>query len=200
MLQILSDYPDNVVDAAARDVVSRRDYQNILVPRVELTLKRHPKICCYYELGSKFSGMEAGAIWEDFKIGVEHLTRWERVAVVTDVDWIRHAINVFRFLMPGEDRTEIERLFELVRAVVGHRPKHGAAGVAAMTSERQILFDEALRHRMYRREPDLAALAFSPDLEGQRTAPVGSTDERQNGPDTRIAHVEAAPCHHAQKQ
>src|SRR5580692_103846 len=27
---------------------------------------------------------------------------------------------------------------------------------------------------------------------------VGSTDERQNGPDTGIAGVEAAPCHRAQ--
>src|SRR6202030_1176085 len=31
-------------------------------------------------------------------------------------------------------------------------------------------------------------------------APVGSTDERQNGPDTGIARVEAAPCHRPQKQ
>src|ERR1700719_1713632 len=43
-------------------------------------------------------------------------------------------------------------------------------------------------------------MRFSPDLEGQSTAPVGSTDERQNGPDTGIARVEAAPCHRAQKQ
>jgi hypothetical protein len=35
---------------------------------------------------------------------------------------------------------------------------------------------------------------------GQSTAPVGSTDEGQNGPDTGIARVEAAPCHRAQKQ
>ena len=43
-------------------------------------------------------------MWEDFKIGVEHLSRWERVAVVTDIEWIRHAANVFSFLMPGEVR------------------------------------------------------------------------------------------------
>lgn len=104
MLRILSDFPDNVVAAAARGVVTRRDYQDILVPRVDITLKRHPKVRFYYELGSEFSGMEAGAIWEDFKIGVEHLSRWERVAVVSDVDWIRHAVNVFRFLIPGDVR------------------------------------------------------------------------------------------------
>src|SRR5277367_6574815 len=43
-------------------------------------------------------------------------------------------------------------------------------------------------------------IVFSPDLEGQSTTPVGSTDERQNGPDTGIARVKAAPCHRAQKQ
>jgi len=84
--------------------VTRRDYQDILVPRVELTLKRHPKIRCCYELGREFSSIEAGAMWEDFKIGVEHLSRSERVAVVTDVDWIKHAANVLCFLMPGEIR------------------------------------------------------------------------------------------------
>ncbi len=68
MIQILADFPDNVVAASAHGVVSSRDYQDILVPRVELTLKRHPKIRCYYELGREFSSMEAGAMWEDFMI------------------------------------------------------------------------------------------------------------------------------------
>ena len=51
-----------------------------------------------------FEGFDAGAMWEDFKVGVGHLTGLERVAVVTDVDWIRHAVGVFRFLMPGTVR------------------------------------------------------------------------------------------------
>jgi hypothetical protein len=31
---------------------------------------------------------------------VEHPTRWERVAVVTDVDWIIRMMRIFSFLMP----------------------------------------------------------------------------------------------------
>ena len=104
MLEILTDFPDNIIAAAAHGVVTRHDYQEFLVPQVELALKRHPKIRCYYELGAQFSRMEPGAMWEDFKIGVEHLSRWERVAVVTDVEWLRQAVNIFRFLMPGEVR------------------------------------------------------------------------------------------------
>jgi SpoIIAA-like len=104
MIEILTGFPDNVVAAAATGVVTRRDYQDVLEPQVELTLKRHQKIRCYYELGAQFSGMEPGAMWEDFKIGAEYILRWERVAVVTDVDWIKHAINIFRFVMPGQMR------------------------------------------------------------------------------------------------
>ena len=34
-------------------------------------------------------------------MGLEHLRRWERIAVVTDVNWIRHTIRAFGFLMPS---------------------------------------------------------------------------------------------------
>lgn len=40
-------------------------------------------------------------MWEDFKVGMEHLTRWERVAVVTNIEWIRNTVRLFGFLMPG---------------------------------------------------------------------------------------------------
>lgn len=104
MIQILAGFPDNVVAAAAHGVVTKQDYRDTLVPPVELALRRYPKIRFYYDLGAQFFRMEPGAMWEDFKIGVEHLSRWERVAIVTDVEWVRHATNLFRFMMPGEVR------------------------------------------------------------------------------------------------
>ena len=36
-------------------------------------------------LGADFAGIDADAVVEDFKIGMQHLTRWEKAAVVTDV-------------------------------------------------------------------------------------------------------------------
>ena len=46
--------------------------------------------------------MEPGAVWEDFRVWVEYWTRWERVAVVTDVTWIANVVNALRFLLPGQ--------------------------------------------------------------------------------------------------
>jgi hypothetical protein len=102
MIEVLQGFPENVVAVSAKGHVTRKDYDEVLIPRVKEALARHGKIRCYYELGPAFSALDGAAVWEDFKLGIEHLTRWERVAVVTDVPWIRLAVNFFRFLVPGD--------------------------------------------------------------------------------------------------
>jgi hypothetical protein len=101
MIEQLSGFPDNVLAFVGRGRVTRDDYNTILTPAVEKALAMHQRIRLYYELGPDFAGIDPGAIWEDFKVGVEHLTRWERAAVVTDVEWIKQAMRLFSFLMPG---------------------------------------------------------------------------------------------------
>jgi SpoIIAA-like len=104
MIENIEAFPDSVVALVAKGQVARNDYEQVLIPKVETALDRHDKIWLYYELGSQFFGIDPGAAWEDLNVGVEHLARWERMAVVTDVDWIRHMLNAFRFLMPGQLR------------------------------------------------------------------------------------------------
>ena len=104
MIEVLTGFPDSVAAFAAKGHVSKEDYDNVLIPKVKEILGRRKKVRCYYELGPEFSRIDPGAAWEDLKLGLEHLSRWERVAVVTNVDWIRIALNVFRFLVPGEMR------------------------------------------------------------------------------------------------
>ncbi len=45
---------------------------------------------------------DPGAMWTDFATGLEHWMHWERIAIVTDVEWIRNTMMAFGFLMPGE--------------------------------------------------------------------------------------------------
>jgi hypothetical protein len=102
MIEALRDFPDNIIAVACKGHVTRNDYETVLVPIVEKAIERHDKIRLYYQIGSDFDGIDPGAVWEDFKVGVEHLLRWERIAVVTDVDWIRHTMRAFGFLIPCE--------------------------------------------------------------------------------------------------
>jgi len=100
MIQVVEGLPDNVVGILTKGRVTNEDCKKILKPLVESSLKRHDKVRLYYEIGSRFPG----AAWEDLRIGMECIPQWERVAVVTDVGWVRHTVNALRFLIPGEVR------------------------------------------------------------------------------------------------
>jgi hypothetical protein len=52
MIEIIDNLPDNVVGLIAKGQVTRKDYEQILIPKVEAALKRHERIRLYYELGS----------------------------------------------------------------------------------------------------------------------------------------------------
>lgn len=104
MIKLLDGFPQTTVAVVCEGQVTRADYEEVLIPRVEEALARQPEVRLYYEIAPSFSGIDPGAVWEDTKLGLEHLSRWERMAVVTDVPWIRLAIGAFRFLMPGRLR------------------------------------------------------------------------------------------------
>lgn len=101
MIVQLQGFPENVIAFAGRGQVTKDDYVSILIPAVEKAFASHDRLRVYYELGVDFAGIDADAIVEDFKIGMQHLTRWGRFAVVTDVPWVAHAASLFSFLIPG---------------------------------------------------------------------------------------------------
>ena len=101
MIENLPDFPERVLAFVCKGRVTKADYDLVLVPAVMRALDRHQTVRLYYETAADFTGIDAGAVWEDFKVGVEHLTRWERVAIVTDVEWIKQTMRFFSFLMPG---------------------------------------------------------------------------------------------------
>lgn len=117
MIFELKIFRDDTMGFLCSGRVTKRDYQTVLLPAVRAALAAHPRIRIYYETTGDFS-LDAGAVWEDFKLGIEHLTRWERLAVVSDVEWLRHAVRTFGFLMPGRVRLFPGAQAELARAWV----------------------------------------------------------------------------------
>jgi hypothetical protein len=100
MIEIIPDMPDEVVAVSAKGTVTGEDYDNVLVPVIEERLKRHQKIRMLYQLGRDFSGFTAAAMWDDAKVGIRHLSAFEKIAVVSDVDWIASAVRIFAFVIP----------------------------------------------------------------------------------------------------
>jgi len=104
MITLYHDVPDKVAAFRASGEVTADDYEKVLIPAVEEKLSRHKKIGLLYHLGPDFTGFTAGAVWDDARIGSRHLASWDRIALVSDVPWIRHLVQVLRFVIPGTVR------------------------------------------------------------------------------------------------
>lgn len=104
MIEQLRDFPEGILAFACRGHVTRQEYSEVLIPTVERALQQHEKIRLYYEIGPDFEGIDPSAVWADVKVGMGHLGRWERIAVVTDVAWIENTMKVFSFVIPADMR------------------------------------------------------------------------------------------------
>src|SRR5689334_2408172 len=106
MLTPIPDLPETVVGVEATGEVTADDYQRVLVPAVEAAIDAAAggKIRILYAFGTDFPDYSAGAARQDTKLGLGHLRSWERIAIVGDADWLRHAVHGLGWMMPGEIR------------------------------------------------------------------------------------------------
>jgi hypothetical protein len=106
MIERLEEMPEGTLGFEFSGEVSRRDYEEVLIPPLAEAFEREHPIRCLCELGPDFEGYEADAIWEDLKTGVRfgvgHAAAWKRMALVTDVEWVRHLTALFGWMAPGE--------------------------------------------------------------------------------------------------
>src|SRR6188472_1661708 len=89
MIRLLTDLPEGVVGIEAVGHVEADDYANVVEPAIQAALQHSDKVRLLYVLGEGFEGYSAAASWEDAKLGIGHWSAWERIAIVTDHDWIR---------------------------------------------------------------------------------------------------------------
>ena len=102
--------------------ITREEYFQILDPITE-QLERGEKVSFLVDAGEDFHGLDVGALWEDVKaagsVGLRYRSSWERLAVVTDKDWMRHGIAVFGWVIPGEIRVFEPGELEAAKAWTG---------------------------------------------------------------------------------
>lgn len=100
MMKLLNNFPDHTVGIVASGHIDAKDYETVLIPAVNAALEKHKRIRLLYQLETNFDGFTAGAMWDDLKLGLAHMSAWERIAVVTDVHWVANATRMFAPLMP----------------------------------------------------------------------------------------------------
>lgn len=102
MLERIHPSPDNILAFSARQKVTDEDYKSMLIPSVENQIKANGKVRFVYLIGPEFEGFEAKAALDDALLGLHHWRDFERVAIVTDKDWIANTMRIFLPLMPAK--------------------------------------------------------------------------------------------------
>lgn len=104
MIEQIEGLPAGTLGFRARGQVTATDYERVLVPDVEAAFALNRKLRLLYVIGEDFTGFDPGALWDDAKLGMRHLSGWERVALVTDVPWLRMTATAMGFVVPAEFR------------------------------------------------------------------------------------------------
>ena len=104
MLRLMKDLPDNVLGVFVKGKITGADYETILIPALEEKFKTNSKIRMLYHINRDFTGIELSAMWDDAKLGIKHLTEWERISLVSDHEMINSFIKFFSHLILCEIR------------------------------------------------------------------------------------------------
>jgi hypothetical protein len=118
MIELIDDLPRHVVGISVTGRVTSDECRDILAPAVAKSLRWRDNIRLYYELGSRFPGSG----WDDLELGLEQVARCERIAIVTDIAWVRLTVKAIRFLIPGDIRVFDTSEAPLARAWITARP------------------------------------------------------------------------------
>ena len=102
MIKELTGLPAGVIGFEVADTIKAEDYRDVVLPALERAAASGE--VRFVIVIPEFHGMSGGAMWEDLKVGVEHFRAWKRIALVTDVEWMKHTAKLFGWMMPGELR------------------------------------------------------------------------------------------------
>ncbi len=104
MIETIKDLPAGVVGFRAHGVVTQADYEDIIMPEVAAVIAVGEGLRMLYHFGPDFERFDEGALWEDAVLGFRHALEWNRIAIVSDNDWVRFAVQAMHWMLPGKVR------------------------------------------------------------------------------------------------
>ena len=104
MIEVLSDMPEGVTGIRVSGRLRGDDLREFK-PVMEEVVKTG-EIRIVEVVAPDYEGFGAGGLVEDLKLGlgalIQHHSAFKRIAVVSDRDWVAHALHAFAWMVPGE--------------------------------------------------------------------------------------------------
>ena len=104
MLRRIDDMPVGTVGFEAVGEVEDDDWERAVEPTLRREISDGRKLRLLYVLGPRARDVEGYAMGADMEFRARHAASFERVAVVSDEDWMRPALRALSVLPPGKAR------------------------------------------------------------------------------------------------
>ena len=105
MINFINDLPEKVLGIEVTSDISKEEYDTKIVPRMNELATGQGEINYLIVLKADISAFDAGVWWDDFKMALNHFTKWNKVAIVTDHEMIKTVTHLLGFAFPGKHQT-----------------------------------------------------------------------------------------------
>lgn len=102
MITQLENMPPNAVGFKAEGTITKEDFEQTVNPSVKASIEKNGKLNYLLVLDTDLGNFSAGAWLQDALLGIKHLTKWNRAAIVSDSEGVKKFTDAFSILVPGE--------------------------------------------------------------------------------------------------
>ncbi|MFN8150188.1 MAG: STAS/SEC14 domain-containing protein [Solirubrobacterales bacterium] len=102
MLERITAMPAGTLGLEVVGEVDDDDWERVVEPVLRQEMAAGEKLRLLYLIGARAHEVEGDAMGKDVSFRARHASSFERVAVVSDEDWIRPALATLSFLLPGK--------------------------------------------------------------------------------------------------
>jgi SpoIIAA-like len=122
MLRRITDMPAGTIGFEAIGEVEDDDWEDAVEPVLRREMADGRKVRLLYLLGPQAHEVEGDAMGADTRFRARHASSFERVAVVSDEDWMRAALRALSFLFPGKAKGFRVRELDAAKAWLAEGP------------------------------------------------------------------------------
>jgi hypothetical protein len=118
MIKELKDTPNTMVGFIASDEVTKAEFDKVILPAVQELVQRTDKLNYLLVVDTPLKNFTIGAWMRDAMLGLNNINKWNRAAIVTDVEGIKWFTELFSKVVPGEfkgfNHSELDRAINWV--------------------------------------------------------------------------------------
>ena len=102
MVELLTDFPPYVAAYKASGAISKEEYREVVIRRVNEVAHQYNRINFLVRLETDMDNYSIGAFLRYLKVSFQHFSKWNRMAIVTDERWLRKVYEGLSLVVPGE--------------------------------------------------------------------------------------------------